>query len=158
MIIFVAMAKQSAGLLPYRKRGGRIEVMLVHPGGPFWRKKDLGAWSIVKGELGDNEEPLAAAKREFQEETSIDPAGEMIPLTAVRQKNGKTVHAWAIAMDVDVAQVQSNIIAIEWPPRSGRMMDIPEIDRAEWFDLATAREKIIAAQAAFLNELERNEM
>lgn len=131
--------------------------MLVHPGGPFWRKKDLGAWSIVKGELGDNEEPLAAAKREFQEETGIDPAGEMIPLTAVRQKNGKTVHAWATAMDVDVAQVQSNIIAIEWPPRSGRMMDIPEIDRAEWFDLDTAREKIIAAQTAFLDELERLE-
>lgn len=148
------MAKQSAGLLPYRRVGPQIEVLLVHPGGPFWQKKDAGAWSIVKGELNEGEDTLAAAQREFLEETGITPVGEMLPLSPVRQKNGKIVHAWAIAMDVDTAQVRSNMIAIEWPPRSGRMIDIPEIDRAEWFDIATAREKIIPAQRAFVDELE----
>lgn len=148
------MAKQSAGLLPYRLVGSQIEVLLVHPGGPFWQKKDAGAWSIVKGELNEDEDTLAAAQREFLEETGITPVGEMLPLSPVRQKNGKIVHAWAIAMDVDTSQVRSNSISIEWPPRSGRMIDIPEIDRAEWCDIATAREKIIAAQRAFVDELE----
>ncbi|MBS1596544.1 MAG: NUDIX domain-containing protein [Bacteroidetes bacterium] len=148
------MAKQSAGLLPYRRVGAQIEVLLVHPGGPFWQKKDAGAWSIVKGELDEDEDTLDAAQREFLEETGITPVGEMLPLSPVRQKNGKIVHAWAVAMDVDATQVRSNMIAIEWPPRSGRMIDIPEIDRAEWFDIATAREKIIPAQRAFVDELE----
>ncbi|MBS1617279.1 MAG: NUDIX domain-containing protein [Bacteroidetes bacterium] len=147
------MAKQSAGLLPYRRVGSQIEVLLVHPGGPFWQKKDAGAWSIVKGELNEDEDTLAAAQREFLEETGITPVGEMLPLSPVRQKNGKIVYAWAIAMDVDTTQVRSNRISIEWPPRSGRMIDIPEIDRAEWFDIATAREKIIPAQIALLEEL-----
>lgn len=147
------MRKQSAGLLPYRKRGNLTEVMLVHPGGPFWRHKDAGAWSIVKGEYTDEEAPLDAALREFKEETGITPAGEPLALTPVKQKNGKTVHAWAIEMDVDVTQIRSNTFEIEWPPRSGRKVSFPEIDRAEWFDIATAREKIIAAQSAFLDEL-----
>ncbi len=148
------MAKQSAGLLPYRVVEAQIEVLLVHPGGPFWQKKDAGAWSIVKGELDEDEDTLAAAQREFLEETGITPVGEMLPLSPVKQKNGKIVHAWAIAMDIDAAQVRSNMMAIEWPPRSGHMIDIPEIDRAEWFDIATAQEKIIMAQRAFLDELE----
>ncbi len=148
------MVKQSAGILPYRKKGKHIEVMLVHPGGPFWRNKDAGAWSIVKGEFTDDEEPLDAAIREFKEETGITAVGELLPLAPVRQKNGKTVHAWAVEMDVDTTQVRSNTFEIEWPPRSGKKATFPEIDRAEWFDIATAREKIIEAQRALLDELE----
>lgn len=148
------MVKQSAGILPYRKKGKQIEVMLVHPGGPFWRHKDAGAWSIVKGEFTDDEKPIDAAMREFKEETGITAVGEMLPLTPVRQKNGKTVHAWAVEMGVDTTQVRSNTFEIEWPPRSGKKASFPEIDRAEWFDIATAREKIIEAQRALLDELE----
>lgn len=147
------MAKQSAGILPYSKRGKHTEVLLVHPGGPFWRNKDAGAWSIVKGEYTDEEAPLAAALREFKEETGITPVGEMLPLTPVKQKNGKTVHAWAIEMDLDATQVRSNTFEMEWPPRSGKKASFPEIDKAEWFDVATAREKIIEAQRAFLDQL-----
>lgn len=149
----MAMAKQSAGILPYRKKGKSIEVMLVHPGGPFWRNKDAGAWSVVKGEFTEEEKALDAALREFKEETGIKPVGEMLALTPVKQKNGKTVHAWAVEMDVDTTQVRSNTFEIEWPPRSGKKASFPEIDKAEWFDLATARGKIIAAQAAFLDQL-----
>ncbi len=148
------MIKQSAGILPYRKKGKQIEVMLVHPGGPFWRNKDAGAWSIVKGEFTDDEKPIDAAIREFNEETGITIVGALPPLAPVRQKNGKTVHAWAVEMDVDTTQVRSNTFEIEWPPRSGKKASFPEIDRAEWFDIATAREKIIEAQRALLEELE----
>lgn len=145
--------KTSAGLLLYRKGDG-TEVFLVHPGGPFWAKKDAGAWSIPKGEVGPGEDPLAAAKREFREETSFEMDGEFIELRPVKQAGGKVVQAWAVEGDCDAGAVRSNTITIEWPPRSGRKMEIPEVDRAAWFGLDEARAKINAAQAAFLDELE----
>ena len=149
------MAKQSAGLLPYRKKGKQTEVMLVHPGGPYRRHKDAGAWSIVKGEFAEGEAAIDAARREFQEETGMEVSAPLLPLMPVRQKNGKTVYAWAVQMDIDTTLVRSNAIDIEWPPRSGRVISIPEIDRAEWFALSAARAKIIPAQVALLDELER---
>jgi predicted NUDIX family NTP pyrophosphohydrolase len=131
-------------------------VLLVHPGGPFWAKRDAGAWSIPKGEYDEGEEPLAAALREFEEEvgSALDAAGELIALGDVRQKNRKVVTAWAAEGDVDASAVRSNTFAMEWPPRSGQTQEFPEIDRAEWFPLARAREKLIEAQAAFLDRLE----
>lgn len=146
-------SKQSAGILLYRlgKRGA--EVFLVHPGGPYWKNKDQGSWTIPKGELEGEEEPLAAALREFEEETGYLPAGPFIPLKPVRQKSGKVVLAWAVAGDLQPEQIRSNRVMIEWPPRSGRMMEIPEIDRGEWMGLEKAREKINMAQAGFLEEL-----
>ena len=146
---------KSAGILLYRFRAGALEVLLAHPGGPFWAKKDAGAWTIPKGEIGDAEEPLAAARRELAEETGVEVDGEFIALTPVRQKGGKWVHAWAIEADCDAAAIRSNSFSIEWPPRSGKMRDFPEIDRAGWFGLAEAREKILAAQAPLLEELQR---
>ena len=146
----------SAGLLLYRVSGGRPEVLLGHMGGPFWAKKDEAAWSLFKGEYGPGEEPLAAARREFAEETgSPAPDGEVLALGEVRQSSGKRVVAWAIEGDFDVAELRSNTFTVEWPPRSGRYADFPEVDRAEWFDLATARGKLVRAQAAFIDRLER---
>lgn len=151
------MARRSAGILLHRPGPDGREVLLVHPGGPFWAKRDLGAWSIPKGEHGDCEEPLACALREFEEELGSalehDP-GSLLPLGEVRQRNGKLVTAWAAEGDLDAAAVRSNTFTMEWPPRSGRTREFPEIDRAEWFGLARAREKLIAAQAAFVDRLE----
>ena len=149
------MPKQSAGLLLFRQHSGRIEVLLVHPGGPFWAKKDAGAWSIPKGEVGDGEDPLQCARREAHEELGTAIAGEFVPLRPLRQAGGKIVHAWAVRADFDPAHLASNTFSIEWPPRSGRQQAFPEVDRAAWFDLHTARTKILHSQAPFLDELER---
>lgn len=148
------MPKKSAGLLPFREVSGRLEVLLVHPGGPFWAKKDEGAWSIPKGEFEDDEEPLAAAKREFEEETGFTSAGEMIPLNPLRQPSGKLVYAWAMKCDADPAGLRSNTFSLEWPPKSGRYRDFPEIDRAAWFTIEAAGRKIAKGQAAFLAQLQ----
>lgn len=147
------MAKRSAGLLLYRGRGSTLEVFLVHPGGPFWVKKDAGAWSIPKGEYAEGEDPLEAARREFQEETGSLPEGEPVPLTEIRQAGGKFVKAWAMEADLDASTIRSNTFTMEWPPKSGKQQEFPEIDRAGWFPLNSAREKILGAQAAFLDEL-----
>ncbi|MEU6131005.1 NUDIX domain-containing protein [Saccharopolyspora sp. NPDC047091] len=150
------MAKRSAGVLLYRMRAGSPEVLLVHPGGPFWRNKDLGAWSLPKGEYDSDEEPLAAALREFEEETGFrPPAGALLDLGEVRQKSGKVVTAWAAAGDVDVSLLRSNEVELPWPPRSGRTANFPEVDRAEWFDPDAARRKLVAAQAEFVPRLLR---
>jgi predicted NUDIX family NTP pyrophosphohydrolase len=147
------MAKTSAGLLVYRRRDGALEVLLVHPGGPFWAHRDLGAWSIPKGEIGVAEQPLDAAQREFQEETGFTVAGEFLQLPAIRQPGGKVVHAWAVEGDCDPAQLRSNTFPLEWPPRSGRMQEFPEIDRAAWFAMDEARRRILPGQAGFLEQL-----
>jgi len=138
----------------HRHCGDRLEVLLVHPGGPFFKNKDDGVWSIPKGEPASDEDLLAAARREFEEETSIVPAGEFVPLDPVKQKGGKIVHAWAFAGDCDPTTVRSNVFLLEWPPRSGRQIEVPEVDRAAFFDLPTARRKINAGQAALLDQLE----
>ena len=144
----------SAGLLLHRRAPGGLEVLLVHPGGPFWARRDAGVWSIPKGETDAGEDPLAAARREFAEELgSPPPDGEPIALGEVRQKSGKRVTAWALAGELDPATVASNSFSMEWPPRSGRRQEFPEVDRAEWFGLEAAREKLIAAQVAFLDRL-----
>jgi predicted NUDIX family NTP pyrophosphohydrolase len=148
------MAKRSAGILLHRDTGAGVEVLLVHPGGPFWAKKDLGAWSIPKGEHDDGEDALACALREFAEETgTVLPEGELTDLGAIRQRGGKTVRAWAAEGDLDADAIRSNTFALEWPPRSGRRAEFPEVDRAAWFGLAEARERINPAQAAFLDRL-----
>ena len=149
------MPKQSAGLLLYRKRRGSIEVFLVHPGGPFWANKDDGAWSIPKGEFDACEDPLEAAKREFQEETSVVVVGKYLPLTPVRQRGGKIVYAWAVRSDLDAAMVKSNAFSIQWPPGSGKMREFPEIDRAKWFKIILARRKILKSQLGLLEQLEQ---
>ena len=149
------MAKTSAGLLLYRRRGGDLQVFLVHPGGPFWTKKDAGAWSIPKGEATAEESLLAAAQREFQEETGLSVSGDFRALTPVRQPSGKVVHAWAVEADCDAGAVRSNSFEMEWPPRSGRKQAFPEIDRAEWFDLPSARAKITKGQLGLLDQLAR---
>ena len=148
------MAKRSAGILLHRRAGDALEVLLVHPGGPFWAKKDAGAWSIPKGEYDDGEDPLACALREFEEETGTRLApDDVVELGSVRQKSGKQVTAWAVAGDLDAETVRSNTFVMEWPPRSGRQAEFPEIDRAEWFDLEAAREKLVSAQAELLDRL-----
>jgi predicted NUDIX family NTP pyrophosphohydrolase len=151
------MPASSAGVLLYRRRrADRLEVLLVHPGGPFWARRDAGAWSIPKGEYGSAEDPLAAARREFAEELGVELTdGPAEDLGEVRQKGGKRVHAWAVAGDLDVDDLVSNTFELEWPPRSGKMIDVPEVDRAEWFSLAAAREKLNQAQAEFLDRLAR---
>jgi len=150
-------SKVSAGLLLYRRRGGGAEVLLAHPGGPFFARKDEGAWSIPKGEVAEGEELLAAAVREFREEIGIEPAGAFIPLGSVKQKGGKTVHAWAVEGDYDTTRPPpSNAFQLEWPPRSGKMSEFPEIDRVEFFSLETAAKKINPAQASFIDELARS--
>jgi predicted NUDIX family NTP pyrophosphohydrolase len=147
------MAAVSAGVLMYR-RGEEISVLLVHPGGPFWRKRDLGAWSIPKGELDRDEDPAIGAGREFEEELGVKISGRLLPLGQVRQRAGKIVHGYAIEGDLDVNAVRSNEIAIEWPPRSGRTIKVPEIDRAAWFALPLARQKILEGQRPFIDRLE----
>jgi predicted NUDIX family NTP pyrophosphohydrolase len=149
------MARVSAGLLMYRVCGGRAEVLLAHPGGPFYRNKDEGVWSIPKGEADPEEDLLHAARREFEEETGIKPAGPFTPLAPARQKSGKLVHAWACEGECDPAAIVSNTFTIEWPPKSGRQAEFPEIDRAEFFDLETARRKVIPTQVPLIDELEQ---
>ena len=147
--------KRSAGILLHRRaEDGALEVLLVHPGGPFWAKKDAGAWSIPKGEHGDDGEPLAAALREFAEELgSPPPDGDLVDLGEVRQRGGKIVIAWALEGDTDADAARSNTFTMEWPPRSGRMREYPEVDRAAWFALDAARERILPAQAPLLDRL-----
>ena len=146
---------RSAGLLLYRFRDDQLEVLIAHMGGPFWAKKDERAWSIPKGEYSDDEEPLAAARREFEEELgSPPPDGEALPLGEVRQSSGKRVVAWAVEGDFDATSIRSNTFTTEWPPRSGRTAEFPEIDRAEWVDLSTARRKLVKAQVGLLDALE----
>ena len=147
------MAKTSAGLLVYRHTSGGLEVLLVHPGGPFWAKRDHGAWTIPKGEVGADEPPLDAARREFHEETGFSTDGEYLKLSPARQPGGKVVHAWAVEGDCDPARLRSNTFTLEWPPRSGNRKDFPEIDRAAWFPIDEALRRILPAQAAFLHEL-----
>jgi predicted NUDIX family NTP pyrophosphohydrolase len=149
------MAKKTAGILLYRFRSTEPEVFLIHPGGPFWAKKDNGAWSIPKGELEEQEDALNAAKREFQEETGFAPEGNFIPLRPLKQRSGKLVYAWAVNGDCDAESIKSNTFSMEWPPRSGKQQAFPEADRAAWFSLDVAREKILPAQIAFIEELER---
>ena len=147
--------RKSAGLLLFRDGPRSVEVFLVHPGGPFWAKKDRGAWSIPKGELAGDEDPLQAAIREFREEVGQPvPGSEFIPLKPRRQPSGKIVHAWAARGDLDPARLQSNTFSTEWPPGSGRRQVFPEVDRAAWFPLHIARDKISKAQVGFLDELE----
>jgi predicted NUDIX family NTP pyrophosphohydrolase len=146
-------SKRSAGLLLYRTRHGAIEAFLVHPGGPFWAKKDEGAWTIPKGEIDEGEDPLAAAMREFAEETGTMLQGEFRALPPVRQAGGKTVLAWALAGELDAAAIRSNEFEMEWPPKSGKRRRFPEIDRAEWFALEEARRKINKAQIVLLDAL-----
>lgn len=145
----------SAGILLYRIRAGILEVFLVHPGGPFWARKDAGAWSIPKGEFTEGEIPLEAAKREFLEETGSRVAGEFAILTPLKQKSGKIIHAWAVAGDIDAAAIRSNLFSMEWPPRSGEQQSFPEVDRGGWFDLASAHGKLQEGQRGFLAELEQ---
>jgi predicted NUDIX family NTP pyrophosphohydrolase len=146
---------RSAGLLLFRRRRSGLEVLLAHPGGPFWSRRDAGAWTIPKGEIEPDEDPLAAACREFEEETGFRPQGPFLPLGEVRQKGGKVIAAWAWEGDVDASRATSHLIVIEWPPRSGRQVEVPEADRCEWFDLAAARRKVNPAQAALLDRLEQ---
>jgi predicted NUDIX family NTP pyrophosphohydrolase len=147
------MAKMSAGLLMYRRRDGDLAVFLVHPGGPFWAKKDMGAWSIPKGEYSEGEEPLETARREFLEETGFTPEGDFIELGSVKQSGGKVVSVWTVEGDCDPSKLISNLCEIEWPPRSGRLIEIPEVDRGEWFSLEAAKERILKSQAPFLDML-----
>ncbi len=139
----------------YRTRANKVEFLLVHPGGPFWRKKDAEAWTIPKGEIEESEEALATAKREFEEELGIKPTGPFIELAPVRQKGGKIIHAWAFEGEVDPDRISSNVFSMEWPPRSGRLPEFPEVDRAAWFDLETAKSKINPAQIALLEEAQQ---
>jgi predicted NUDIX family NTP pyrophosphohydrolase len=147
-------SRQSAGILLHRGRGDGLEVLLVHPGGPAWARRDVGAWSIPKGEYADGEDPLAASRREFEEELGTPPPdAEADDLGEIRQRSGKRVRAWALAGDLDVSRVVSNTFEFEWPPRSGKMIEIPEVDRAEWFGLDAARGKINPGQVPLLERL-----
>lgn len=152
------MPPTSAGILPFRFHGGRMQVLLVHPGGPFWARRDAGAWSIPKGEHGEDEDPLEAALRELDEETGADVAAidrsALVELGVVTQKSGKLVAAWAAELELDATAIESNTFTIEWPPRSGTHREFPEIDRAEWLDLEAARAKVNPAQSVFLDRLE----
>ncbi|WP_207513171.1 NUDIX domain-containing protein [Longitalea luteola] len=147
------MKKQSAGILPYKFVKKQLYFFIAHPGGPFYRKKDNGYWSIVKGEMDEGEEPLAAAIREFKEETNIEIDGRFIPLTPRRQKSGKLVHVWAIETDFPIDNIRSNTFSLEWPPKSGKMIDVPELDKFEWFDAGTAKLKLLPAQVGFVEEV-----
>ena len=150
------MPSRSAGILLHRRRDDELQVLLVHPGGPLWSRRDLGAWSIPKGEYGPDEDPLAAARREFEEELGAPPpAGPVEDLGEIRQRGGKLVHAWAFEGDLDESATTSNTFELEWPPRSGRTIQVPEVDRAEWFTLDTARQKINPAQVELLDRLAR---
>jgi predicted NUDIX family NTP pyrophosphohydrolase len=147
--------KRTAGILMYRLRDHTIEVFLVHPGGPYWAKKDAGAWSIPKGEIDENEDFLDAARREFQEETGLAIDGDFMALTPVKQTGGKVVHAWAVEGDCNAEVIKSNTFSMEWPPRSGHRKEFPEVDQARWFSLEIAKEKILTAQVKLLEELDR---
>jgi predicted NUDIX family NTP pyrophosphohydrolase len=147
------MPKRSAGILMYRRGERGLELLLVHPGGPFWRKRDLGAWSIPKGEYSPGEDPVAVAIREFEEETGVSLQGDLHPLGEVVQKGGKIVAAWAVEGDLDPAKIKSNTFEIEWPPKSGRKATFPEIDRAAWFSPDEARTKILPSQSPFITRL-----
>lgn len=147
------MPKTSAGVLLYTRKDDELRVFLVHPGGPFFAKKDEGAWSVPKGELGGVEDALAAARREFEEETGCRPEGTFIPLSPITQKGGKIVLAWAVEGDCDADAIRSNTFALEWPPKSGKVRDYPEVDRAGWFTVDEAKRKINPSQAALVNEL-----
>jgi len=148
------MPKTSAGLLMYRLAQNTIQVLLVHPGGPFWEKKDEGAWSTPKGEAEPGEDLLAVARREFREELGLEATGPFVALAPVKQKGGKVVHAWAFEGDCDPSQIASNTFTMEWPPKSGRQMEFPEVDRADFFDLETAKRKVNPGQVPLLAELE----
>lgn len=149
------MPKPSAGILMYRFVHGQLQVLLVHPGGPFWRSRDLGSWSIPKGEYEPPEDPLTAAIREFEEETGTAPSGEFVALTPLRQPSTKTISAWALQGDLDPSSLRSNTFTAEWPPRSGKTQEFPEVDRAEWFDIGDAENRILKGQLPFLHELVR---
>jgi len=149
------MAKRiSAGILLYRLRAGTLEVFLVHPGGPYWTRKDAGAWSIPKGEVEEGADPLGTARREFEEETGSAIHGDFVPLTPLKQPSAKLVYAWAASGDIDASSVKSNTFSMEWPPRSGKRQEFPEVDRGEWFSVAAAKEKITAGQRGFLDQLQ----
>lgn len=148
------MAKKSAGILLFRAKNGQLEFFLVHPGGPFWKNKDVGAWSIPKGEFSDDENGLDAARREFKEETGNEAWGSFIPLSPVKLKSGKSVFAWAVEGDLDAAAFRcETFLDVEWPPRSGKSISIPEVDKGEWFSTADAKEKINPAQVPLIDEL-----
>ena len=149
--------KISAGILPFRRTQGVLEVFLVHPGGPFWKNRDLGAWSIAKGEVNAGEDLLQAARREFREETGLSLDGEFIALAPVRQTGGKLVHAWAIERDFDAGAITSNEFSLEWPPRSGVLRQFPEVDRGQWFSVADAAVRLLAGQRGLVEELQRKE-
>jgi predicted NUDIX family NTP pyrophosphohydrolase len=151
--VVIALGKQSAGLLLYRRKGGGIEVLLGHPGGPLWRSKDLASWSIPKGLIAAGENPLTAAKREFTEETGHSPRGEPVPLSEAKQPGGKIVHVWAVEDDWDPEELHSNMFELEWPTKSGRRQSFPELDSADWFGIAEARQSILKGQAIFLDRL-----
>ncbi|MGB9732756.1 MAG: NUDIX domain-containing protein [Candidatus Micrarchaeia archaeon] len=144
---------RSAGILAYRFSGKGLEVLLVHPGGPYWAKKDLGVWSIPKGIVEDNEEEVKAAKREFKEETGFDAVGDMIDLGTIKYSSGKIVHIWAMQGDFDASKAKSNMFEMEWPKGSGKTKKFPEVDKAEWFSIKEAAKKIIKAQLPFLERL-----
>jgi predicted NUDIX family NTP pyrophosphohydrolase len=149
------MPKKSAGLVLYRVRKNSLEVMLIHPGGPFWAKKDDGAWSIPKGEFQDDEQPLTAAIREFEEETGHSVSGDFLQLSPVKQSGGKTVYPFALKQDFDTSKLMSNLFSMEWPPKSGKQVSFPEVDKAAWFDLETGCKKINKYQVPILQELEK---
>ena len=148
------MAKRSAGILLYRRDNQQLQVFLAHPGGPFWKNKDEGAWTIPKGEIAEGEDPLAAAKREFEEEIGVRIEGEFLELKPIRQRSGKHVLAWAVEGDCDSDEVRSNAFSMEWPPKSGQQAEFPEVDRAHWFTIREARRKILPGQAPLLDQLE----
>jgi predicted NUDIX family NTP pyrophosphohydrolase len=149
----MVMPKKSAGILMYRSQNEVLEVLLVHPGGPYWAKKDVGSWSIPKGEYTDTEEPFTVAKREFEEETSFQVDGDFTPLTPLEQPSGKVVNAWTLEGDCDASNIKSNTFLMEWPPRSGKKQEFPEVDRAEWFTIETAKNKLLKGQVGFIEEL-----
>jgi predicted NUDIX family NTP pyrophosphohydrolase len=147
------MPKTSAGILLYRRQSNKLEVLLVHPGGPFWTRKDLGAWSLAKGEYQEDEDPLCAALREFFEETGHKPAGPFLPLGQRKQPSGKYILAWAAEGDWNPSSLVSNTFSMEWPKGSGEIREFPEVDRAEWFDMAEARRRILSGQRGFIDKL-----
>lgn len=147
------MPRTSAGIALFRRGTAGIELLLVHPGGPYWRRKDDGAWSFPKGEFDEGEDPLTVARRELREETGTSPEGEFIPLGTVKQAGGKTVHLWAVEGDCDAGAIHSNTFAMEWPPRSGKQQEFPEVDDAGWFGMVDARRKLLESQHSFLDRL-----
>ena len=150
----MAKARTSAAILPYRINAGRLEVFLVHPGGPFWARKDFGAWSLAKGEFEPPEDPLDAARREFREETGFEVPDSLIPLEPRKQPSGKTIYAWATEAAYDPASIRSNSFQMEWPKGSGTLREFPEVDRAAWFDIEEARKRALPGQVTFLDQLE----